>query len=256
MTLRQIAGELDMTEQRTGTMVGIISAPTVGTTETGAVLYESHTLAILREELAWQAAYDNLDEFLSTKSVGRHFGKNAEWVQRRTNELAIFPSKQLMPSKRYAFAYHKSVVPPLRHWVLHHPVADENLYTARDLAVKLGMHHEWVEARLEELGEVPVERVARANHILTFHYSQNAFEHLQHLLSELPGPAGDWLTVGTMAMVLERDRKWVLARVRSYQAIAELRLDDWRRPAVHYPPFVFDALIEENVRLREVERNP
>lgn len=243
--LLEIAKELEITKRQAQIILDDIAPEQTEKSTSDKAQYVAGTLEVVEEELRWMLEYDQLDNYLSAKSIGTHLHRKPDWVTHRTNEFGIFPRKMMMPSKRNGMGFEKTTIVPLRHWILHHPPAGDWV-SQKELIDGTGKHQDWIRPRMLDLGFESKSRVAYGHNVPTPHYKPDALPVLQALIESQPEPAGDWMTVGTMFVLIGRDRKWVLKRIAQYRDVAELRIDDFGREAVHFPPFVFEMLVALN----------
>ena len=219
-----------------------VSADIIDNSSEGEPIYEANTLEVIESEIEWRVSYEKLDDIISVKVIAAFLGKEEIWVNNRLNELnIILPPETRMSSGHIGRGYDKKIVIDLRHLMLHAPPA-KNMYNLQQMEVILGRHRDWIRPRLEKLGYAALSRTSILSGEVGLYFKDEALEALQVLNMNLAPPAGDWLTVGTIAKALSKDRKWVLARIGEYDELSEIRRDDFDRELVHYPPLVLEEL--------------
>lgn len=251
-SLEQMAKKLGITPHRVRELTNEIGiAPLI---DNGKTEYPLFTFELLEEELAWDATFESLEEYLSAKSIAKVVARDERWVKHRANELAIFPELRTFSSGREGFGYPKTLIPILRHVMLQTPLAGE-WFNLSELEQEMGKSREWVIARLKNGGFTPNERVARTNHAVTDHFPPDSYDYLKRCLQEESRQAGDWLTMTYIARSLGRDEKWVKAHLEPYETLKEKRLDDVNKMTYHYPPLVYEALVRINIQTQSYEES-
>jgi|GEM_PF-6279505 len=219
-----------------------VAAGIVDVSTNGQPIYEAYTLEVIENEIEWSTLYNKLDAHLPVAAIASFLGKQEIWVQNRLNELNVaLPPETRLKSGRMGRGYDKKIVISLRHIMLHAPPA-KNMHNLHDMEAILGRHRDWIRPRLQKLGFAALTRTSVLSGEVGLYFTDEALEALKIINMNLAPPAGNWVTVGTIARLLSKDRKWVLKRIDAYQELSEIRRDDFDRELVHYPPFVLEEL--------------
>lgn len=171
--------------------------------------------------------------------------RHDSWVEKCAYELGVYPAKgRQQTSGQVSYLYPKTLIPQLRHIILSY-MPQEDRVTLGDINQETGMKKSTIKKHLEQAGLTSEKRWSYTTGSLYDFYPEESTDFIKSIISELPPPAGDWLTVGTMADTLGKDYDWVKSRVVKFEDYAREKRDDNGRIRLYYPPFVLSALREE-----------
>lgn len=246
-TPEDIAKELKMSVasvMRMGSYVG--AEPMAG--GDNRIVYPQHTLEVIRDEVEWQQSFDALDDYMSSNAISEFLAREPDWVEQKAYELRVYPSKMLLPNGWDVLAYPKSTVAMLRHLMYHFPPAND-WDSIANLETIIGMDRDWIEKRINENNFDFQLRTVEQTGAVNPHYDPIVRKYLLQLKAELPPLANGWFTQKSIAQMIGKDRDWLKTRLEPYAELAESRLTPSHRVAVHYPPFVLEAMINEVAKL-------
>lgn len=209
-------------------------------------VYPPLTLELLEEELGWLRAYESLNEQVSAFTIGQFLARHPDWVRYMAAELEVYHTpKMKLESGIRGYGYPKQLTLQLRHLILLTPHAADRL-TLDTLAGITGREKNWIERKLKERGVEHDQRRSLLSGTIVRHFPPESLDIINEITENEPAPAGNWLTVGTMARLIGKDYEWVQVRVqKKYLDQAAFRLDDDHKKKIHYPPEVFGLLQQE-----------
>jgi hypothetical protein len=236
MTAREISDELGISVVKTNTLLSELGASTDENE-----IYEEYAFVVLKEEVQWQKNYDSLNEFLSASAIGKVLSKSEVWVKQNAYGLGVYAESQNIGKNRIGYVYPKVLVNMLRTVIHQFPPAN-SLHAIDEVEDILGKDRKWVERIVKEHNLDSEIRTLFISQKPGVHYPQATVDTLMILKDELTQPAGDWMTVGKMAELLSKSRKWVEENIDSFLDSGEPRLSDSGKNDIHYPPEVFEHL--------------
>jgi hypothetical protein len=77
---------------------------------------------------------------------------------------------------------------------------------------------------------------------LVLHYPPSVIEEISRMATELPPPAGSWLTLNEIALMLRKHRNWTQRSITELKVNSEMRLDRSGKVRIHYPENTVDLL--------------
>jgi hypothetical protein len=250
MTCAEVAVNLGVDIDTARKLLSDIDAPIVSAEGAAEKKYHPSSLEVIKDELDWRKAYSELNDELSVARIVDFVGRSRDWVVANAYALGVYPKPDRNSSHGpRARVYPKDLVNQLRKLRLHTPPASEH-YSITELQEIVKKDHRWIERQLSLHGIVPDNR----EHLMTGevgpHYRTDVVDLLLQAVSELPPLAGEWMTAGFLAKstgLTEHQVKRLLKGVHE----GEMRLSDYSRPALHYPPEVetfLNAYVEDSAR--------
>jgi hypothetical protein len=210
------------------------------------IIYGAFTDEIMAEELLWQDTFNKLDEQISAARIAKTLNKGVDTVHQLANGLGVYPEFKTVGAKRL-ITYPKELAQMIRQISMHTPPA-ANWYNPTEAEDYIKKDRDWIVDRVEEYGLQTGMRLSR-NNIMAPHYPLKTLEALRTLADQLPPPAGNWMTIHYMAMLLSKSSDWVESRIVRFSEIAEERLTDMNKVKKHYPPEVMDYIHELFINL-------
>lgn len=232
MTVDEIANRLNVSKGRIETLAGNMGANFVHESTKGET-YELYTFEVIEEEIIWQKVEASLEEYVSAYVLAEHLAKSEVWVQRTAYSLGIYPEERHEGNRR-TIVYPRELLGMLRTVILHTPPANE-LYSIDETEVLVGKDRQWITRMVSEhelLWETRLLSMARKKGV---HYPEETVDALKALASELPPPAGDWLTVSQLGRATGRTKEWIRSHLGSYADVGEFRIADNNKIELHYP---------------------
>lgn len=211
---------------------------------TELAMYPPWTLDVLREELHWRQHIRDLPNELTIMEIAESLGRSRGWTEKNLEMIDIKPLR-----KGPRVKYGKGALKKLRHVSMEVPL-DDGWFNLNQLVDFSSSDREWIINRLKEAGYEPMLRRSSLTGRVLDHYEPQAFDSLIAARSERANPAGDWVTVYAIAQALERNVKWVSARIGQFSKLAAPRQDDNGVTRIHYPPEVLRSLQEESIQIK------
>jgi len=231
--------------RRTAVTIGIIQNDSRSEAGEDKKTYPHLSYELLLEEWEWFVSYERLDDQLSSYAIGRFIARHDSWVEKHAYELGVYPTNgRQQTSGQNSYLYPRTLIPQLRHIILSY-MPQEDKVTLGDISQETGMKRSTVKKHLLRAGFTPEKRWSYTTGSLYDFYAEESIDFIKSIISELPPPAGDWLTVSEIADTLSKDYDWVKSRVVKFAEYASERLDNNGKKHLYYPPFVLGALKEE-----------
>jgi len=246
-TAQAIANELEVTVANVVAMAKMIDA-TPKVSDAGLIEYDPYTLEVIQEELNWQKSFDSLDEYLSIPNTANYLGKSKDWVLTHAAGLDEYPAYRPLNTARPVQSYPKSVVYSLRTISLHFPPAN-GLLNIAEVEDVVGKSYTWIN-KMVAVNNLPTSmRTTTATKRVGVHFYEETVNELKKIADELPEPAGGYYTAHHIGALLGKSDRWINARLIPYMSFGEELLDDFSRPAIHYPQAVFELLKEASLEV-------
>ena len=199
-------------------------------------IYPSPSLELLREELRWHREIAELDTEVKVGEFGRLLGKTEEWSMKYASELGFVVNYVPSESGGRARMLPRVALGQLRHLILMFPPQDDWL-TENEVSLVTGREPEWLASHLGRVGIMTQQRWSSLTGKLLHFYPPDTEEAYLRMKSELPQPAGNWLSAAGIARKLAMTDEWTSARLREINdSTAETRLNDINVPRLHYSP--------------------
>jgi hypothetical protein len=173
-------------------------------------------------------------DWLTLDKLAQALGCTRDWVEARVH--ADQAEERIAANGRQLPHYPPSVLEHLRALLETQAPPAGDWLTIHAIAEAIDRLYRWVEFRINP--ELAEDRLT--NHGSTLpHYPPSELERLR-ALTAAEIPAGDWLTVSTIAEDLNHAPSWVQARIN--HDLAEERLGQNGHPNPHYPPSELERL--------------
>jgi len=199
-------------------------------------IYPSPSLELLREEFRWHGEIARLDAEVKIGEFERLLGKTEEWSMKYAGELGFVVHYVPSESGGRARLLPRAALGQLRHLILMFP-PQEDWLTENEVSIVTGREPEWLMTNLGRVGIMTQQRWSNLTGKLLHFYPPDTEEAYLRMKSDLPQPAGNWLSVTGIARKLGMTYEWTSARLREINdSTAETRLNDINVPRLHYSP--------------------
>lgn len=199
-------------------------------------VYDSPALELLREEWRWFTETRDLDDYIKLSVFERLLCKDEDWAIRCAHELGVSVRYILPPSGRKTRFLPRTLLHQLRHIILMFPPQGD-WYTEFELIKETGRGGKWL---VNHLGQVGISASLRwsdlTGKLLKF-FPPESPDAVKTIESNLPKPAGNWLTGPAVARKIGMREEWTFTRLREMDNfVSENRLNDGAIIKLHYSP--------------------
>jgi hypothetical protein len=208
--------------------------------------YPHWVVDVLREELRWREHLSELSDELNVSDIAESLGRSFGWTQKTLEEIDAKPVRKNGPLK-----YGKRFLKELRHVSMAVPL-DNGWYNLGQIIALTGQDRKWIERRILEAGYESMERRSALTGKIHDYFPRKVLDVVTSAMVERAAAAGEWMTVTGIATRLDRNEKWVIARMNAHRESGEMRQDDMGVTRLHYPPSVFLELNAESESLKQL----
>ena len=215
-------------------------------------VYDSPALELLREEWWWRNETCVLDKEVMVKEFERLLGKTEKWVVKYAYELGVVVNYVPSPSGGKARMLPRTVLHQLRHIILMFP-PQQDWYTEFELSQVSGHDDRWLATHLGRVGIHALPRWSDLTGKLLNFYPPESPDVIRAIEANQPRRAGNWLTAAGVARKIDMSDEWTTTRLRELQdPTAEIRLNDYNVPKLHYSPKTIARVEKLAVEIRNI----